>query len=96
MINHFPIIDPIVLDERLKAIEEGIKSLKDPSYQGQRNKWISLEEFKEATGIKSHYSINKMRLVGKERKDEFKEKKLGRRIFVHQSEIQKYFDGFYQ
>ncbi len=96
MIHHLPIIDPIVLDERLKAIEEGIKSLKNPSDHVPRNEWLSLEDFKKATGIKSHYYINKMKLVGKEKKNEFKAKILGKKLFIHESEIEKYFDGFYQ
>lgn len=96
MVQQFQIIDQAILEKRLRAIEEGINDLKGTSKRLIKNEWLSLEEFKEATGVKSYYSFSKMKMVAKDKGSELKLKTLGRKIFIHESEVERYFSGFFQ
>jgi len=96
LVEKINIINPERLDERLRAIEEGIKALSGNMDKHPRDEWLTLEEFKKATGIKSHYSINKMKVTAKEKKNEFRSKILGKKLFIHESEVKRFFDGFFE
>jgi|SRR5690606_992042 len=94
--ENFQIISPRLLEERLKAIEDGINELKGVTAKSIKNEWLTLEEFKEATGIKSYYSFSKMKMVAKEKGSELQAKTLGRKLYIHESEVERYFSGFFQ
>jgi hypothetical protein len=96
MVNQISFIDPEVLDKRLKGIEEGIEELKNIGSKIPKSEWLSLEEFKEATGVKSHYYIQKMQQVAKKKGDSFNSKILGKKMFIHEKEVKRFYDGFYQ
>ncbi|EKB47624.1 hypothetical protein [Cecembia lonarensis] len=96
MIQQIPVINPEVLDKRLRIIEQGIEDLKNLNSKIPKSEWLSLDEFKEATGIKSHYYIQKMQQVAKKKGDSFASKILGKKMFIHEKEVQRFFDGFYQ
>jgi|GEM_PF-1967405 len=88
-----PVINPENLERRLKAIEEGIASLKKDHVKSIKDEWLSLPEFMEATGVRSHYSISKMEEAALTKGRKFKSKFLGKRRYIHVSEVDNYFAG---
>jgi hypothetical protein len=96
MIQQVQFINPDLLDKRLKSIEKGIEELKILSSNIPKSEWLTLDEFKKATGINSHYYIQKMQQVAKKKGDSFSSKILGKKMFIHEKEVQRFFDGFYQ
>jgi hypothetical protein len=76
------------LEEKISNISSGAKSIKD--------EWLSLQEFMEATGVKSHYSVAKMESVSESRGEEFRSMFRGKRRFIHQREVDRFFAGEFE
>ena len=83
------------LEEKFKRIEEKISNL-EPPRESFKEEWLTLQQFKEATGVKSHYSISKMESISEEKGRKFRSKFLGKRRYIHRSEVDKYFSGEFE
>ncbi len=83
------------LEEKFRRIEEKISSL-EPPRESFKEEWLTLQQFKEATGVKSHYSISKMEAKSEEKGREFRSKFLGKRRYIHRSEVEKFFSGDFE
>ncbi|KEO72935.1 hypothetical protein [Anditalea andensis] len=83
------------LEEKFRNLEEKISSI-EPARKSIKDEWLTLQEFMEATGVKSHYSISKMVSISEERGEKFRSKFLGKRRYIHRSEVEKYFSGEFE
>jgi hypothetical protein len=83
------------LEERFRSLEQKIAKL-EPARELHKEEWLTLQQFKEATGVKSHYSISKMEAKSEEKGRKFRSKFLGKRRYIHRSEVEKFFSGDFE
>jgi len=83
------------LEEKFRNLEEKISSI-NPGSKSIKDEWLSLQEFMEATGVKSHYSISKMESVSESKGQEFRSMYRGKRRFIHQREVDRFFAGEFE
>lgn len=83
------------LEEKFRSLEEKISNI-DPATKSIKDEWLTLQQFMEATGVKSHYSISKMESISEEKGHKFRSKFLGKRRYIHRSEVEKYFSGEFE
>ena len=85
------------LEEKFNKLEEKIANMSSgDSDKSIKNEWLSLREFMEATGVKSHYSISKMESVSESRGEEFRSMFRGKRRFIHQREVERFYAGEFE
>ncbi|WP_439488993.1 hypothetical protein [Algoriphagus sp.] len=85
------------LEEKFNKLEEKIANMSSgDSDKSIKNEWLSLQEFMEATGVKSHYSISKMESVSESRGEEFRSMFRGKRRFIHQREVERFYAGEFE
>ncbi|MBT0813164.1 hypothetical protein KIH41_17890 [Litoribacter ruber] len=83
------------LEEKFQILEEKISRLQSQP-KSTKDEWLPLKDFMEATGVKSHYSVSKMEACAEAKGIKFRSKFLGKRRFIHQSEVEKFFAGEYE
>lgn len=85
------------LEEKFNNLEEKIANMSSGKPEKSiKNEWLSLQEFMEATGVKSHYSISKMESVSEAKGEEFRSMFRGKRRFIHQREVERFYAGEFE
>ncbi|MBS9522391.1 hypothetical protein KI659_00030 [Litoribacter alkaliphilus] len=94
--EHFKLLEKV--NEKFTSLEEKITSIKgnqplDDLPKSPLPDYFSLPQFKAKTGLKSHYSIQKLETIAETKGMEFKSIYIGKRRYIHQREVERFFAG---